>query len=77
MGTTVLSSIETANRLGIRPQTLRLWRLLGIGPRFVRYGRLRGRVVYRPEDIEEFLESRTFTSTSDETVRQGQDRQPQ
>jgi predicted DNA-binding transcriptional regulator AlpA len=39
-------------------------RLTGGGPRFIRVGRL---VRYRRADVEEWLDSRTVTSTSAET----------
>lgn len=70
--TTVVNSAEAANRLGIRVQTLRKWRYLGTGPRYIRYGGLRGRVVYRPEDLEAFLEGRIFNNTTEETVHHEQ-----
>jgi hypothetical protein len=64
----VISSKEAAIKLGIRPQTLRVWRLKGIGPRYIRYGGHMGRVVYRITDIEDWLTGRTFDSTSQETA---------
>ena len=52
--------------LGIRPDTLRAWRVLGKGPKFFRQG---GRVYYRESDIREYLDSlATLRSTSDEAA---------
>lgn len=66
-----MNEIKTSNQaaqiLGLKPQTLRIWRLKGIGPRYIRYGGTNGRVVYRQEDIDEWLESRCFSNTSEET----------
>jgi len=65
----LLSSPEAARYLGIKPQTLRKWRLLGKGPKYVRIGdSLRSRVAYRLSDLEAWVEARTFQSTAAETV---------
>ncbi len=47
---------ETGAFLGICPRTLDNWRSQGRGPRYIRVGR---RIVYRVEDLEAYLESRT------------------
>ncbi len=66
----VLTSPQVASLIGCRPQTLRKWRLLGKGPRYVRLGdNPRGRVVYLRSDITEWLTGHRFSSTSEETVR--------
>ena len=65
----MLSTSETAERLGVRPQTLRKWRLLGKGPRYVRLGASpQARVSYSLEAVQEWLDAHTFRSTSEETV---------
>jgi hypothetical protein len=64
-----LTSTEAAARLSIKPGTLRLWRMLGKGPAYIRYGGPRGRAVYLDSAIEEFLRGRSFTSTAQETAR--------
>ena len=64
----VLSSPEAAKRLGIRPGTLRLWRMTGQGPAYVRHGGPTGRAVYTEGAIQEYLEARTFRSTAEEAV---------
>lgn len=43
-----------AERLSVARQTPRVWRLRGGGPPFIRIGR---RPRYRPEDVEEWLNS--------------------
>ncbi len=69
MTANTLTSTETATRLSIRPGTLRLWRMTGKGPAYVRLGGPRGRAVYLEEDIEGFLQARRFNSTAEETAR--------
>jgi predicted DNA-binding transcriptional regulator AlpA len=65
----LLTGPETARYLGIKPQTLRKWRLTGHGPPFVRIGDSpRSRVAYRLSDIEAWVAARTFASTAAETV---------
>jgi hypothetical protein len=64
----VVPTNQAAALLGMQPQTLRLWRLKGTGPRYVRYGGPRGRVVYRVSDLESWLAGRVFNSTSEEGV---------
>lgn len=73
----LLSSAHAAERLNLRPQSLRRWRLVGCGPPYIRLGGPQGRVAYRVSDIERWLDERQFTSTSAETVerlRRGGDR---
>ena len=66
---TMLSTSQTAERLGVRPQTLRKWRLLGKGPRYVRLGASpQARVGYSFEAVQEWIEAHTFRSTSEETA---------
>lgn len=52
--------------LGVSPRTLEGWRHHGGGPKFVKLGR---RVVYRHEDILEFIESRVCRNTADSSQR--------
>lgn len=66
-----LTTTETAERLRLAPQTLRLWRLRGVGPRYVKPSR--SRVLYPEEEITSFLKSRTFLSTAQETVLRDRD----
>ena len=56
---------------GIQPQTARLWRMRGVGPRFVRIGDPPfGRVFYRTTDVRHWLAERSASSTAEETVRE-------
>lgn len=53
----MLTTTDLAERLGLRPQTLRRWRWAGKGPRFVKLGPNRqGKVRYREADINTWLE---------------------
>jgi predicted site-specific integrase-resolvase len=55
----LLTTDETAKILGVKPGTLAYWRCTGrYALIFVRVGRL---IMYRPEDIEKFIEERTVT----------------
>jgi len=64
------NTTATAKFLGVKNQTLRKWRLDGKGPRYIRLGDDKwARVVYRPEDVSSWLEARTFSSPTEETVR--------
>jgi hypothetical protein len=65
-----LNTKELAALLGITPESVRRHRCRGSGPPYIRVGStLRSRVVYALDDVREWLRDRTFTSTSDETVR--------
>lgn len=66
----LISTAEAAQMLGIQPQTLRVWRLKGIGPRYRRIGSsVHGRACYLPADIDEWVKQNRFDSTSQETVQ--------
>ncbi len=59
----LLNDVEAAAILGVKPQTLRIWRSTGRYPvPFIRVGRL---VKYRRADLEKWLGSRTVTSTGE------------
>jgi hypothetical protein len=65
----LLTTGEAAAFLGRKPQTLRLWRVRGVGPAYVRMGDTpTSRAGYRPQALEDWLTSRTFRSTAEETV---------
>jgi predicted DNA-binding transcriptional regulator AlpA len=65
----LLNTRQTAQILGVKPQTLRIWRYRKKGPPYVRYGSDRGPAYYNESDIEKWVQEHTYTSTSDETVR--------
>lgn len=67
--TTMLNTAQAAAAIGITPNSLKLWRFMGRGPRYVKYGPERNaRCAYDPADIEAWLAERKFTSTSAATV---------
>lgn len=53
-----VESAVAAPMIGVEPQTLKLWRRKGIGPRYVKFG---NRVRYRVSDIEAWLAEHTIT----------------
>lgn len=55
----------TAERVGVKKNTLETWRTQGRGPKFVKIGR---RVMYRVADVEAFLDANTCQSTSDKAA---------
>ena len=57
-----LTTPEAAAYLSIQPATLEQWRWNGRGPRFVKIGRS---VRYRISDLDEFLNARVFSSTTE------------
>ena len=63
---TVLTNDEAAALIGIAPSTLKLYRHLGRGPRFIKLGDAKNAgVVYERADIEAWKEERKFASTSE------------
>lgn len=53
---------EAAKKIGVSPKTLAKWRWQGDGPKYLKIG---SRVAYRPADIEAWLNSRQYFSTSE------------
>jgi len=65
----LLSTADAASYLGLKPQTLRIWRVDGGGPPYIRYGaKGRGTVAYKISDLEAWLDERRWPHTSAETV---------
>jgi len=58
----VIGADKVADLLGLSKSTLAKMRLSGKGPVFSKLGR---RVVYRPEDVDAWIASRRFRSTSE------------
>lgn len=57
----LLTPEQAAARMGLKPQTLAVWRTTGrYGLPYIRAGRL---IRYRPEDIDAFLDGRRQTHT--------------
>lgn len=69
MPDTLLTTAEAAQLLRCQPQTLRLWRCRGEGPRYIRFGTSgRGRALYARQAIDAWLQARTAGSTSEESA---------
>lgn len=61
----VLNNDAAAREIGVSPITLRQWRLVGKGPRFIKLGTSKqSKVVYDPADIEAWKREHKFASTS-------------
>ena len=60
--TELLTTPDAALRVGLSHRTLERYRVTGEGPRFLKLGR---RVLYRPANLDEWLDSRVRRSTSD------------
>ena len=52
----LLTPRKAAGTMGVAEQTLAQWRSQGVGPKYIRVGRL---IRYSAEDIAAFLKSRT------------------
>ncbi len=57
----LLDTSELAEHLTNKPNTIEGWRIKGVGPRYIKIGRL---VRYRLADVEEWLEAQARSSTS-------------
>jgi predicted DNA-binding transcriptional regulator AlpA len=64
--TKLLSSKEVAEMLGVTDQTLRIWRMKGNSPKYVRFGKLKSRCGYREEDVLKWIEERLTNNTTEE-----------
>lgn len=56
----IYSRREAAAILGVTPTTLAHWAMQGRGPAYSRSGPHRGRVWYRPADLDRWLQSRSI-----------------
>lgn len=61
----LLDENEASPYVGASAKTLANWRSLGLGPKWIRVGRL---VKYDPADIEEWKAQRRVGSTSEASV---------
>ena len=57
----LLDTNQLAEQLLNKSNTIEGWRIKGVGPRYIKIGRL---VRYRLEDVELWLEAQTRNSTS-------------
>jgi hypothetical protein len=64
---TLLTQREAATALRLSERTLERSRVTGLGPPFVKAGR---RVLYRPDDIDAWINAHVQTSTSDRRAGQ-------
>jgi predicted DNA-binding transcriptional regulator AlpA len=65
MTTPALKNDEVAAMIGIRPDTLKTWRVQGKGPRYRKIGTSRqGAVYYDRNEVEAWLRAREVQSTS-------------
>jgi len=62
----LLTSLELARALKVSDRAPESWRMRGVGPRFMRAGGRR--VLYRWSDVLEYLNSRRYSSTSEEAA---------
>lgn len=61
----LLDNEQTAALLGIKPNTLEIWRHKGKGPRFCKLGRAKqAPVQYQRTEVASWLEQQSFASTS-------------
>ncbi len=68
MNSPLFNEKKAAETLGLSVRTLQRMRQVGGGPVFVRLGPTpgRGRVLYQPQELERWVESRRHASTSDD-----------
>ena len=62
----LLTNKEAAELLGLKPNTLDIWRIQGKGPAYRKVGRL---VRYSESDVISWIDAVTCTSTSDYSAR--------
>lgn len=66
MTTTVLNNEEAAKLIGVTANTLRWWRHIGRGPKYIKYGDSKyAGVGYEVADIEAWKAERKLRSTSE------------
>lgn len=66
----LLSNEQTAAMLGVKPNTLEIWRCKGKGPAFIKLGEHPSSPIrYQRSRVMSWIEARTFSSTSAATVR--------
>lgn len=62
------NNIEAAGYLGVSPGTLEVWRSLGKGPRYRKFGR---RVIYDIEDLDNYSASRIVETRDTAPILRG------
>lgn len=61
----LLDTKTAAPCMGVAPGTAENWRVLGIGPKFIKTPGRRGKVLYDPDDIEAWKDANRYQSTSE------------
>ena len=61
-----LSTREAAAYLGVRPNTLEIWRVKHRGPKYAKLG---SRILYDPDDLEDFFAARSISTRDTERDR--------
>lgn len=61
----LLDTRAAAPRVGVAASTLENWRVLGVGPKFIKTPGRRGKVLYDPADIEAWKAANRYQSTSE------------
>jgi len=56
------SEVDAADYMGLAPSTMRAWRVRGRGPRYYKIG---GRVFYKQDDLDAWIEAQVHCSTSE------------
>lgn len=66
----LLTNAEVADMLGIKPNTLEIWRNKGKGPKFKKMGDTpQAPIRYEEAEVLAWLEAQSFRSTSQYTAR--------
>ena len=63
-----VNAVEAAAMLGVSLRTLANWRTLGIGPSFVRVGRVHSRTLYRIDDLNIWLDNNRVETSGSKAV---------
>lgn len=63
-----VNAVEAAAMLGVSLRTLANWRTLGIGPAFVRVGRVHSRTLYRIDDLNTWLDNNRVETSGSKAV---------
>ena len=64
----LVTTAQAAALLGVRPHTLRCWRMRGVGPAYLRFGGPRSRALYTRDAIVAWLGEHTWRSTAEEAA---------
>lgn len=62
----LINTAEAAEYLGLRPNTLEIWRCRHLGPKYKKLGR---RILYDPADLDEYAASCTVTTRERPSAR--------